>query len=914
MALDIVAQDIIIDETTGLQDDDVDSSVSPHNNATVQYLLSLDSAGGLASPEVAFQADFVEVTAGAGETVTSIILAQDSTGTPFSITDGVNSGIRTVDGNYVWLFRDPNFANVVIGVIGTSDQTAEPDEGGALAFSFALISTSNTSADLYTVQYVPLLHPIETNPDDRIDLTDVVFAAAAGTTTTTVNFSGQNAAPSIHEFYLINSPDDASKQLLVTGFVGAANADANVSTQGFGVKNQSINPTETLQVDFVTGGDLNAGTGSQIQYDSHLDDITQAGFTINQITPSNPNLRVDIRISAFDVQGNEQGSDFFNGSPTNPADITSITLTGASGFASTIIADGTYATASGNVTVTGIDGTGNSVTIEGLDNITTVNVTTSSQMDRLTVTGVDSNEGLDITEFHFTQQITSPNAINEEVGSFINFDDDGPSIDPSAAVVPPLTVDETDFATDASASFAGLFTSAFGNDGFKDADNNDVEDADAISYKLDVSAPNVASGLVDTLTNEAVTLSVNADGTVVTGSSATGGTVFTITLDADTGDVTLDQVRAVVHDDPLDPDESSSPAQLSAANLVTLTATITDGDLDTDTATRDIGDAFKFEDDGPTISPAIADGQVAFTAGASDGDTGFLAYGADGPASVSPFKITAFEAMPDDTPLGTITETLSSDGTELTYSSVLFGDLFQLTLDATAPGGYTFTVLQEAPTILNVLDFGSVSPGGPVEEIPITAPGGTIVTFDGFLASDSDGDPTSLRDQFGTGDLNADPIEDVNVSQQGIGLKDNQMDPNVNAAGQDEALKMSFSQDVDGVQVVFDGATGGGKTFDATFEAYDGGVLVGTFTFDDLAAPKGNATTTVTFTPDAQFDELFIGLNVEDKSGVRIHQVALIEQVDIPDFALDYTVQATDGDADTISDMFTVQIDSTPLI
>src|SRR6185503_17198929 len=92
----------------------------------------------------------------------------------------------------------------------------------------------------------------------------------------------------------------------------------------------------------------------------------------------------------------------------------------------------------------------------------------------------------------------------------------------------------------------------------------------------------------------------------VTGSSATGGTVFTITLNAATGEVTLDQVRAVVHDDPADPDESSSPAQLSAASLVTLTATIIDGDGDTNTATRDIGDAFKFEDDGPTIDPSQA--------------------------------------------------------------------------------------------------------------------------------------------------------------------------------------------------------------------------------------------------------------------------------------------------------------------
>ena len=173
MALDIAAQDIIIDETTGLQDDDVNSSVPPYStNTTLQYLLGLDGPGGLTSPEVAFQADFVVASASAGETITSVVLAQNLAGTPFSTTVGVNSGIQTVDGNYVWLFQDATHANVVIGVIGTSDAATMPAATDPLAFSFALISTSNTNADLYTVQYVPLFHPDATNPDDRIDLTD----------------------------------------------------------------------------------------------------------------------------------------------------------------------------------------------------------------------------------------------------------------------------------------------------------------------------------------------------------------------------------------------------------------------------------------------------------------------------------------------------------------------------------------------------------------------------------------------------------------------------------------------------------------------------------------------------------------------------------------------------------------------
>ena len=57
----------------------------------------------------------------------------------------------------------------------------------------------------------------------------------------------------------------------------------------------------------MTGGTLASGSASQIQYGSHLEDVTRAGFTINQITPSNPDKRVDITIKAFNNTGNEQG-------------------------------------------------------------------------------------------------------------------------------------------------------------------------------------------------------------------------------------------------------------------------------------------------------------------------------------------------------------------------------------------------------------------------------------------------------------------------------------------------------------------------------------------------------------------------------------------------------------------------------
>ncbi|TIT83211.1 MAG: hypothetical protein E5W56_03125, partial [Mesorhizobium sp.] len=609
MALDITAKDIIIDESTGPQNDDIDPSDPLYSgNTTLQYLLNLGT-----SLEVAFKADFVQASASAGETITSVVLTQDSSGTPFSTTVGVVTDIQTVDGNYVWLFQDATNPDVVIGVIGTTDNTVEPDPTtDPLAFSFGLDHTSTTDADLYLVQYVALQNPDPTKPDDDlIDLTNKVFASIEGTSQ--ISFTGENAHPGSNEFNLLSSPDDASKQVLVTGLVRSSqldpnsplvNSECNVSEQGFGVDNQSIQPDtdgqkqplghEVLQIDFVTGGTDGAGDGADIAYGTHLETVTQAGFIINQLTPSTPTGRVDIKISAFNVQGNEQGSNFFDGSPTDPVDITSIKLTGQSGVAATITADGDYITGSGDtIHVSGLTGTGNVVTITGLDNITTVDFTTSSPMDRLQVEAIDANEGLDITEVHYSA--TTTNAHTEEVGSLINFDDDGPAVT-ADGTVPTLTTDDTNIPDTTSADFSGVFTTDPGTDG------------DAVTYELGVKSAGVDSGLDDTLSGDNILLRVNLSGQVEGYLANDTATVaFLISVDS-TGEVTLTQNRAIVHDDTGDPVESgASAATLASADLVTLKATVTDGDGDTADATANIGTAFTFEDDGPSIT---ADGTI----------------------------------------------------------------------------------------------------------------------------------------------------------------------------------------------------------------------------------------------------------------------------------------------------------------
>ncbi|MBD9606908.1 DUF5801 repeats-in-toxin domain-containing protein [Pseudomonas sp. PDM08] len=209
------------------------------------------------------------------------------------------------------------------------------------------------------------------------------------------------------------------------------------------------------------------------------------------------------------------------------------------------------------------------------------------------------------------------------IGQNLVFKDDGPSIS-TTGTEPTLTVDETVLATNDTQSFTANFSSAFGADG-----------AGTLTYALGVVAG--GSGLTDTATGQAVNLSLN--GTVVEGRTAiSNDLVFTVSVAAN-GDVTLDQIRAVVHPDPTNPDDSKT---LTSDNLVTLTATITDKDGDSAHATLNIGQNLVFKDDGPSISttgtePVLTvDETVLATNDTQSFTANFTsAYGADGAGTLT---------------------------------------------------------------------------------------------------------------------------------------------------------------------------------------------------------------------------------------------------------------------------------------
>ena len=226
----------------------------------------------------------------------------------------------------------------------------------------------------------------------------------------------------------------------------------------------------------------------------------------------------------------------------------------------------------------------------------------------------------------------------------VTIDDDMPSLDvTSTAPADALVVDDTTLGTNASANFADNFgaTSGFGADGAGTL---------TTSFSVGISAPGADSGIDDVATGQNVLLSMN--GAVVEGRTAISNElVFTVSVNSGTGVVTLDQLRAVVHNDPSDPVESGvSAATLSAANLVTVTrsSTITDrdGDSVTDAATIDIGQALRFEDDGPSVNVSATQAADTLTvdetvlatnasANFADNFSSSSAFGADGAGTLN---------------------------------------------------------------------------------------------------------------------------------------------------------------------------------------------------------------------------------------------------------------------------------------
>lgn len=213
-----------------------------------------------------------------------------------------------------------------------------------------------------------------------------------------------------------------------------------------------------------------------------------------------------------------------------------------------------------------------------------------------------------------------PDSATIDLGGNIRFADDGPSVSVTGTAG-ELTVDETVLTANANADLSGLFAATL---------DHGADGPGGIAYELGVTAG--PSGLIDSLTGEAVTLSIV--GGIIFGRTS-AHEVFRISVAAN-GVVTFDQSRAVMHS----PDSGlDQEVRLTGANLITLTAIATDGDGDNARATVDITDRFVIRDDAPTAvtdeDNLARDGEIFADGNVLTGVGGIDANGVDGAADAA---------------------------------------------------------------------------------------------------------------------------------------------------------------------------------------------------------------------------------------------------------------------------------------
>ncbi len=257
----------------------------------------------------------------------------------------------------------------------------------------------------------------------------------------------------------------------------------------------------------------------------------------------------------------------------------------------------TVTTAIGRFEITGVTPTAT----DANGDVTEATVTFSYTLDDNTLT--HSSAGEDTILESFAISATDTDGSNDTASVDVLVIDDIPDVSASGEDAPTLVTDDSDVgsrggATD-TGNFAGLFTTEFGADG--------PATVDGTVYSLTINGGDgTDSGLDDTLTGESILLRLNGD-TIEGYLETSGDLAFTLALNPATGDITQTQLRAVVHDDPVDPDETeaSGAAETLAANLISLTATVTDGDGDVDSESIDVSGSFAFEDDGPGFNSIV---------------------------------------------------------------------------------------------------------------------------------------------------------------------------------------------------------------------------------------------------------------------------------------------------------------------
>ena len=623
--------------------------------------------------------------------------------------------------------------------------------------------------------------------------------------------------------------------------------------------------------------------------------ITGANDNASVVTASASGPDNTVQEAGLNPNGSNAGS-------TSETSTGSFTVTATDGILNIVIGGTSYTlaqmqafngtqtvnTGEGVLTLTGYSGTATSGTVS-------YSYTVSATIDN------DSKAGATGTEFDDSVVLT----VNGVGGSTASDDlvvrivDDLPQVTTTGSLS-GLIVDETNLAFNDTDSFAGAFSFTYGADGAA------AVGAKTYSLGVNTSSP---TGLIDMATGQAVVLSLNGSGVVEGRTAISGALVFTLSVDSATGGAVLDQLRAIQHE------SGTSVDTLNSANLITLTAAITDADGDLASATVNIGQSVSFYDDGPDVTDT--NGVIKNEAGQSlaglidydlgaDG-TGSVTLSYTGPALTSHGKSVVFSL--EDTNSDGIKELVGKadlDGNGSLETTVL--TLAVAGGDVTPEdGAYTLTLndVIDLPVTRTTLLFDDISAGGGKDQLLV----GTQLLIE----------DTNI----------ADGNAQVKASSGFVGIDNNIMNTG-------ETVVYKFADAVSGSSspnytitqkaVVNDVAL---KLFDTgsgsdsfTWTAYKNGVQVGTGNmtvadhqnFDFTNNLSGITETGSDTTSDGliHVDGGYDQLNISVTSGnLKVGGVSYISVSNPEDLNLSFDYVATDADGDAISGSITTTVSAT---
>ena len=459
MAIAITGEDVVLDETAGLQnatatptppgdadDNDILVASLPSDFSTRLTALAAGTATGAALSGYTGAvgdtgSNAFTLTDASGITDISFV---DSAGAPL---DGVDSGLFTLDGTSILLYTDTENNNIVLGRAGSAT--------GAIVFAAYIEETGSpvSGGKIWTVEYQPLQHPDATNPDDSLNLLDKVFVG----TSQDLEFS-LAGAPSGQNLFLMFTTEnptvvDVGGVLRITDptIIATGKDPANQSTgvnittgdtintsqaggpTTFGTNSQMITEQEGIRFSFVTGARQNVTIPNLDQNEADVEaniDFTdvvnakKANFDIVQLQSGKSAV---VKISAFSTTA-ESGVNFIDGY-TNDTTV-AITNVVVTNISTGLVVENSDGSVNDPAITISFDVNG-VATITGVKAGYQIEYTTTADHNRVLIENGaaldakgNTHADFDIGGFTLLQTAVT----TAEIGSKMIFEDDGPAL------------------------------------------------------------------------------------------------------------------------------------------------------------------------------------------------------------------------------------------------------------------------------------------------------------------------------------------------------------------------------------------------------------------------------------------------------------------------------------------------------